>query len=298
MATLFLLLSSLFPADSARAFHVEVARAESLWVTDRGDGDAVVFIPGLFGSAYSFRQVLSVLAERGHRAIAIEPLGIGFSGKPEKANYSLTSQADRIALVLRQLGVEHAILVGHSVGASVAYRVAYRHPELVAGVVSVEGGPAESIMTPGARAAVRFIPWVKWMGGMKLIRGRIRKGLIESSADSGWVTDEVVSGYTDGAAVDLDETLKSLLAMSRAREPEKLKPHLGEISVPVMLLVGSNSKGGIPKDEIRLLQTSLPAFSADTVAGAGLYIQEEQPQAIVEKVEALLAATAMADRGQ
>jgi pimeloyl-ACP methyl ester carboxylesterase len=218
----------------------------------------------------------------------IEPLGIGFSARPEKANYSLTAQADRVAQVIEHLGAQGAIVVGHSVGASMAFRLAYRRPDLVRAVLSLEGGPAEAVMTPGARAAMRFIPWVKWLGGMKLIRGRIRKGLIETSVDSTWVTDEVVEGYTAGAAVDIDRTLKSMLTMSGAKEPEKIKARLHEIRAPVLLLKGSGSKGGVPVAEVELLAATLPSFDVDTIAGSGLYIQEERPAAVVDGVRKLL----------
>src|SRR2546422_1504920 len=42
----------------------------------------------------------TTLFRSGYRAIVIEPLGVGNSGRPEHADYSLTAQADRIAGVL------------------------------------------------------------------------------------------------------------------------------------------------------------------------------------------------------
>jgi pimeloyl-ACP methyl ester carboxylesterase len=284
VTVLTILLSLTFRGDTARSYLVPLAKAESLWVTESGTGQPVVLIPGLFGSAYTFRRVVPLLAEKGYRAIVIEPLGIGYSGRPERANYSLTAQSERVADVLTRLQAGNAVVIGHSVGSSVALRLAYRHPELVRALLSIEGGAAESVMTPNAKAAMRFIPWVKWLGGMKLIRGKIRKGLIESSADPSWVTDEVVQGYTAGDAVNIDVTLKSLLAMSQAKEPEKLRPHLSEIHAPVRLLIGSSSKGGIPAEELRILQGSLQSLVVDTVPGVGLWIQEERPAAIVDAV--------------
>ena len=266
-------------------------------MTEAGHGQPVVLIPGLFGSAYSFRRVVPLLAASGFRAIVIEPLGMGFSARPEKANYSLTSQADRLAQALELIDARGVVVVGHSVGASVAYRLAYRWPALVRAILSLEGGPAESVMTPGARAAMRFVPWVKWFGGMKLIRGRIRKGLMETASDSAWVTEEVVEGYTAGSARNINRTLKAMLAMAGSKEPEKLKPRLVEIRIPVLLLVGGAFKGGgAPRAEIELLASSLAAFDVDTVPGSGFYIQEERPGAVVEGVQKVLSATARAVR--
>ena len=285
-AVLFLsLVLTAFTADTVRAYHVRIAKAESLWVTDQGEGIPVVLIPGLFGSAYGFRHVVPLLVESGYRAIVVEPLGIGFSARPDRADYSLTAQADRMGVVLDRLDARGAVLVAHSTGASMAYRLAYRRPDLVSGLVSLDGGPAETATTASFRRAARFIPWIKWFGGIRLIKRKIKSALIESSGDTTWITDEVVRGYTAGAAANLDGTLKAYLGMARAREPERLQPHLGEIRCSVLLLLGGavHDTGPGP-EEVALLRGAIAAFALDTVAGAGHYIHEENPRAVLEAV--------------
>ncbi len=283
---LFLSLTlTAFAADTVRAYHVSIAKAESLWVTDQGEGTPVVLIPGLFGSAYGFRHVVPLLVERGYRAIVIEPLGLGTSARPERADYSLTAQADRMAAVLERIDARGAVLVAHSTGASMAYRLAYRRPDLVHGLVSLEGGPVETATTASFRRAARFIPWVKWFGGIKLIRKKIKSGLIDASGDTAWITDEVIRGYTAGAAANLDGTLKAYLGMARAKEPEKLAPHLGEIRCPVLLLLGGAEHATGPgSEEVALLRRSIVGFALDTVPGAGHYLHEENPRAVVGAV--------------
>ena len=105
---------------------VVVAPGETLSVEVRGQGPEVVLVPGLFGSAFGYRRVTALLAERGRSAIVIEPLAMGGSSRPRAADYSLTAQADRIAAVLDTLGIRDAVLVAHSVGAGMALRLALR----------------------------------------------------------------------------------------------------------------------------------------------------------------------------
>jgi len=267
---------------------IAVAPAESLRVTTAGTGESILLLPGLFGSAFGYRSLIPQLVASGYRATVIEPLGIGGSSRPERADYSLTAQADRIAAALDSLGLSRVIVVAHSVGASMAYRLAVRRPDLVRGVVSVDGGPAEAAATRGFRRAMRFAPWIKLFGGVRLIRGRIRRNLLAASGDSGWVTDAVVDGYTAEAAADLDGTLKAYLGMARAREPERLVPRLEEIRCPVLLLVGGAlHQGGISASEVALLRSRLRAFAIDTVAAAGHYLQEERPDAVAAAVRRL-----------
>jgi pimeloyl-ACP methyl ester carboxylesterase len=266
------------PASAADGLHVEVT----------GSGQPVLLIPGLFGSAFGFRKVVPLLTAAGFRAIVIEPLGVGSSARPPDGDYSLTAQADRIARVLDTLAVRGVIVVAHSLGASMAFRLAYRRPGLVRAIVSLEGGPAEEAATPRFRRAMRFAPWIKWFGGMRRVRGAIRSSLVAASGDTSWVTDSVVNGYTAGAAADLDGTLKAFLRMGQVREPERLVPHLGAVHCPVRLLIGTAPHAGVvPSADVEELRAGLPSFAIDSIPGSGHYIYEEQPWAVLAAVVAI-----------
>lgn len=290
-------LAAVLLADSTHSVQVPLAPAVALHVEISGVGEPVVLIPGLFGSAFAFRNLVPLLTRRGYRTIVIEPLGIGESTRPPHADYSLTAQADRVAAVLDTLRVRHALVLAHSVGGSEAFRLAYRRPDLVKALVSLEGGPAETAATASFKRAMRFVPWIKVLGGVRLIRWKIRKILVASSGDARWVSDQVVEGYTAAAARDLDGTLKAFLAIAAAREPEKLQPHLAEIRCPVRLLVGGMPhEGDVGRDEITLLQRTVPRFALDSVPGAGHFLHEERPEAVVAAV--LRAATTAAGSPQ
>ena len=272
--------------DSLEARVVSVAPGEALQVTAAGAGTPVVLIPGLFGGAYGFRKLVPLLVAQGHRVVVVEPLGVGTSARPERADYSLDAQAARVAAVLDTLGLRETVLVAHSVGAGIALRVAYRRPELVRRLVSLDGGPAERAATPGLRHAAEWAPWVKLMGGVKLVRSKIHAALIKASGDTTWVSDEVVEGYTEGAARDLDGTLKAFLRMAESREHEKLAPHLAEIHCPVRLVLGgAPHPEALSSRDLELLRTKLPQLVVDTIAGAGHHLHEEQPAAVAALVE-------------
>jgi len=276
------LLTVVLLTDTIHTFPLALSGPESLAVTVAGAGDPVVLVPGLFGSAFGYRRLIPLLTSAGFRTIVVEPLAIGTSTRPEHADYSLTAQADRIAAALDQLGVRGAIVIAHSLGASMAYRMAYRRPDLVRGIVSIDGGPAERAATPAFRRAMELAPWIKLFGGINRVRRKIRAQLIKESADTSWVSDVVVEGYTQGAARNLDATLKAFVTMARRREPERLQPHLPEIRCPVRLLVGmAPHDGGIRAREVVALAEALPAFTVDSIPGAGHFIQEERPDVVV-----------------
>jgi pimeloyl-ACP methyl ester carboxylesterase len=289
------LAALLLVADtSSYSFSVAVSPAESVQVTVAGSGRPVVLIPSLFGCASCYDQVIGLLNKAGFRTIVVEALGIGIAGHPEHADYSLTAQADRIAFVLDRLGITQAVLVAHTVGASMAYRLAYRRPDLVGGIVSLDGGPAEEAATPGFRRALRFIPWLKWFGGLHLIRKKVREELVRDSHDTTWVTDAVVAGFTAGPERDLNGALKAYVAMGGSHESAVLSAHLREIHCPVLLVIGASAHhGGIGPEEMGLLGSRVARFSIDSVPDAGLYVYAEQPRAVLAAVRQVSAAATL-----
>ena len=166
-----------------------------------------------------------------------------------------------------------------------AYRMAYRRPDLVRGIVSIDGGPAERAATRAFRRAMELAPWIKLFGGINRVRRKIYAQLIRESVDTTWVTDTVVDGYTRGAARDFDATLKAFVTMAQRREPERLRPHLPDIHCPVRLLVGAaRHDGGISETEVTALAEALPAFAVDSIPGVGHFIQEERPEVVLRAV--------------
>jgi pimeloyl-ACP methyl ester carboxylesterase len=250
----------------------------------------VVLVPGLFGSAFGFRTLTGSLVGRGYRVLVIEPLGVGGSARPPRADYSLVAQGDRIAAVLDSLAVRDALFVAHSLGAGMALRVAWRRPDLVRALVSLDGGAAGTAATPGVKSAARLAPWVKAFGGTRLVRRKIRESLVRASGDTTWITEAVVDGYTAGPSRDLDASLLAFIRMAESHEPERLDRHLSEIRCPVRLVLGgAPHPEQVPASEVASLARQLSAFTVDTVAGAGHHLHEERPDVVLAAVEAVAA---------
>jgi hypothetical protein len=85
--------------------------------------------------------------------------------------------------------------------------------------------------------------------------------------------------------------------MSKAKEPASLAERLHECTVPVRLLVGTvPHPAEVTEEQRTMLHTSLPDFRADSVAGSGQYIQEEQPAVVLAALALLDEAAAPANR--
>ncbi|HTS88493.1 MAG TPA: alpha/beta hydrolase [Gemmatimonadales bacterium] len=278
-----------------------LAPDESLHVTIDGpvDGPPVVIVPGIVSPAYAFRHVLPPLAAAGVRAVVIEPLGFGGSSRPGDADYSHTRQAERVAAVMDSLHISHAVVMGQAVGAPITLRLALARPDLISRLLIVEEGAIESPAVPGVQTALKFAFFIRLFAGRGRLRKELRKGLVASSGDTSWVTDQVVDAYTEGAAGDVGAVLRGLKGMQNSVEPDSLTPRLNEIQIPVRLLVGgAPHKSGMAPARIRDLEERVPHFSMETVPGAGLHIQEEQPGVIVSELLKLVHDEAEANEPQ
>ena len=110
-----------------------------------GDGSPVVLLHGLASTCRIWDLTAPILA-RDFSVIAVDQRGHGDSGKPEDG-YEFTSVGNDVAALLDGRGIERPVLVGHSWGADVALEVSVAQPDLLQGIVFVDGGTIE----PSAR---------------------------------------------------------------------------------------------------------------------------------------------------
>lgn len=133
------------PAPSADLRHRTIeAPAGRLHLVEQGTGPLVLLVHGFPESWYSWRLQLPALAAAGYRAVAPDVRGYGRSSKPAAtdAYRMLDLVEDNVALV-RALGEETAVVVGHDWGSSIAATSALLHPEVfrAVGLLSVPYAP-------------------------------------------------------------------------------------------------------------------------------------------------------------
>ena len=104
---------------------------------DAGEGEVVLFLHGNPSAAYLWRNVIPFLAD-GHRAIAVDLIGMGHSGKPA-IDYTYADHTRYLDAFVEALGLTEITLVGHDWGAALAWDYARRHPEKVVRLAFMEG---------------------------------------------------------------------------------------------------------------------------------------------------------------
>jgi pimeloyl-ACP methyl ester carboxylesterase len=115
------------------------------------DGTPVIFLHGVTDSWHSFAGVLPLLPT-SVRAFAISQRGHGDSSRPA-SGYRLTDLSNDVAAFMDAVRLPQAIVVGHSMGASVAQRFAIDHPGRASRLVLI--GAFAHFQDPDFQAFVR-----------------------------------------------------------------------------------------------------------------------------------------------
>lgn len=124
------------------------APAGRLHLVEQGTGPLVLLVHGFPESWYSWRRQLPALAAAGYRAVALDVRGYGRSSRPATADaYRMLDLVEDNVAVVRALGEESAVVVGHDWGSNIAAVSALLHPEVFRAVALLSvpyappGGP-------------------------------------------------------------------------------------------------------------------------------------------------------------
>ena len=102
-----------------------------------GSGPLVVLIHGFPDFWYSWRHQMEALSDR-YQVVAIDQRGYNLSDKPKGVeNYDMKLLVGDVLAVVRHLGKEKAIIVGHDWGGAVAWSVAAFAPQAVEKLIIV-----------------------------------------------------------------------------------------------------------------------------------------------------------------
>jgi pimeloyl-ACP methyl ester carboxylesterase len=235
----------------------EVARAEG--PTPPADVPAaavpgappVVLIHGSGGAINWWDRLTPLVTEQGRRFIAVDMLGYGGSEKPSEG-YEIESQASLVAQVLSKLGVDRAVVVGHSLGGKVATALAESSPGLVAGVVVIDTPPDSSYGSLGGGARLARVPVI----GQALWRiapdSLVRRNLKQAFAPGFEFPDVFVD---DIRAMTYPAYRDSGTESDAYTDEQPLDSRLEEVDLPLLVIFGE-------QDQLYPARESLSAYAA------------------------------------
>ena len=114
------------------------ANGISIHTVSAGEGPLVLFCHGFPESWYSWRHQLQAVADAGFHAVAMDMRGYGQTSAPEDIGaYTLSHLVGDTVGVVRALGADEAVIVGHDWGAPVAWYSALMRPDIFRAVAAL-----------------------------------------------------------------------------------------------------------------------------------------------------------------
>lgn len=104
---------------------------------DKPNGRTAVLMHGKNFCGATWESTITALHDAGYRVIAPDQVGFCTSSKPAHYQYSFQQLADNTHQLLSQLGVDKAVIIGHSTGGMLATRYALMYPQQTEKLVMV-----------------------------------------------------------------------------------------------------------------------------------------------------------------
>lgn len=145
-----------------RRRQVTLADGHRVGVALCGEGVPLLLVHGIMAEGMLYARTLRRIAGLGFRVIAVDSAGHGRTAPLGRRGFRFGAYVDLHRRVLDHLGVERALLIGHSMGGRIVVDVAAAEPERALGVIPVNaaiGGGFDRFTYLG-----RFVPGLLPLG--------------------------------------------------------------------------------------------------------------------------------------
>jgi len=257
-----------------------------------GQGPPLLLLHGDGGSVYDWKLSCFDTLARHYTTIAIDRPGLGYSSGLK--NQSIEGQADFLYVCLPELCDQKPILVCHSRGAEVGICLALKHPDAVAGLVTLGGACFNTegrepswqyklLQTPGLGAFMAHTFYVPFA-----------KPFIKLGLDKAFSPDQPTPpAYLDAYAAMLMKP-RQLLNWSRDQNHALLEtfliPNYPRLKVPAVVVNGVKDTN-TPLDYARQFHQMVPGSKLIAVPNTGHELHFNQPRVVFAALDSVRTGT-------
>ena len=257
------------------------------WHVQRmGRGPVALLIHGTGASSHSWRDVAPLLA-RHCTVVAMDLPGHGYTDTPPAQRLTLPAMAAAVADLVSALGLEVALVVGHSAGAAIGARLvldgrlAPRALAAINGAFLPLAGLPGLLFPPVARLLASTPLAPRWFAHRRWDRAAVERLI----AGTGSTLDaRGLALY--GTLVRDPRHAAGALGMMARWDLRPLARDLARWHLPLALIVGTNDRAVPPGDARRVLDRLAPSTprTLHLVDGAGHLAHEERPAEVTQRL--------------
>lgn len=252
-----------------------------------GKGPLIVMIHGFPDYWYSWRNQMEALSAT-HQVVAIDQRGYNLSDKPKGVeNYDMRLLVGDVVAVVKHLGRERAIIVGHDWGGAVAWTLALMRPDVVEKLIILNlphprGLNRELANNPQQQQNSAYARRFQQEGAHKALT---------AEALAGWVRDpEAKKKYVEAFQRSDFEAMLNYYKRNYPREPYTLDSSpVVKAKMPVLMIHGLDDTAllaGALNNTWDWLEKDLTLV---TIPGAGHFVQQDASDMVTRSIRMWLA---------
>lgn len=246
----------------------------------KDDAQPLLLLHGSGSSLHSWEGWLPTLRAQGRRVVSLDLPGFGLSGPAASGDYSDAAYLALLERLMQELRLPRAVLVGQGLGAQLAWQLALRAPDRVAGLVLLNAGAREfrPEAAPLAFTLTR-LPGASWLAEGLLPRHLLAQALREAYGQPARLRAETIERYFELA---LREGNRAALVrlLDQRQAPQDLTPLAGLGRTPTLILWGARDRL-LPLEDGLALQAAIPGARLQRFDTLGHLPQEEDAAATV-----------------
>jgi len=258
----------------------------------------IVLIHGASANLESMRQPLGELLAERHRVILFDRPGHGWSSRTLLRASTPAIQADMIAEALAAMGVDQAIMVGHSWGGALVAAFALRHPDRVAGLV---------MLAPVTHSWSTGVDWYHTLAAAPVIgplfaytvEPPVALAMLRPGARGVFVPQLMPADYVGDTALPLLVRPREFLAngwdmVTLQDAVVAHQPQYRDIKAPTIVMHGLVDKTVSIAIHSRAFAREVAGSRLIELPNVGHMVQNAAPEAVVEAIESLLPRSSAA----
>ena len=253
--------------------------------TGGGSGEPPIVLLHCYACSMRWWDGMVPLLSEDHRVIRLDFLGHGGSAKPA-SGYSMEEQAALAAEALHRVGVEGAVVVGHSMGGTVATALAAESSEIVDRLVIVDQAPDNSFGGLPFLAQLTYIP----------VLGQLLDRVSPDALVKDGYSDAFAPGYDlEGGFENPDQVVEDFNAMTYTSYDESpaeedsytehipLDQRLISAAVPLLVIFGAEDQLYDAREALAAY-SGVPGARTASIKDAGHSPNVEKPEEVARLI--------------